>query len=176
MDILTHGLSGIAFIDFEASSLSDQSWPIEVGLSWIEDDFEVSTWSSLIRPDPSWSDDGWSDVSAGIHGITKEMLSKAPPASTVAGWFFEILDGRTPLADAPPHDQFWLDRLLATVGEGASPKIKHFNIYSFGRFEGLNLDRIYEYLETHKAPHRAGPDSARIANSWMRIINANRSS
>jgi hypothetical protein len=30
-----------AFLDFEASSLHLDSWPIEVGLSWIDQNFEV---------------------------------------------------------------------------------------------------------------------------------------
>jgi len=40
-----------ATLDFEASSLSHESWPIEIGLSWLTDG-EVQTWSTL---DPTCS-------------------------------------------------------------------------------------------------------------------------
>ncbi len=31
----------LVFIDFEASSLSPESWPIEVGIAWIEQQFLI---------------------------------------------------------------------------------------------------------------------------------------
>jgi DNA polymerase III subunit epsilon len=48
-----------ATLDFEASSLTDKSWSIEVGLSWLETG-EVRTWSSLIRPAVGWGLSDWS--------------------------------------------------------------------------------------------------------------------
>jgi len=47
-----------ATLDFEASSLSQDSWPIEVGLSWLAGG-EVQTWSTLIRPAPDWNLSEW---------------------------------------------------------------------------------------------------------------------
>ncbi|QCO54618.1 hypothetical protein EOK75_01610 [Pseudorhodobacter turbinis] len=52
-----------ATLDFEASSLSQESWPIEVGLSWLADG-EVQTWSTLIRPTPGRSPRATTDASA----------------------------------------------------------------------------------------------------------------
>lgn len=40
----------LVFIDFEASSLDSDSWPIEIGLSWIEPDGSVTSFGKLIRP------------------------------------------------------------------------------------------------------------------------------
>lgn len=42
----------VAFMDFEASSLAPDSWPIEVGLSWIDRNLKIQTYHSLIQPVP----------------------------------------------------------------------------------------------------------------------------
>jgi DNA polymerase III epsilon subunit-like protein len=68
-----------ATLDFEASSLSQESWPIEVGLSWLTDG-EVQTWSTLIRPAANWELSDWAPQSAAVHGIALEELEDAPVA------------------------------------------------------------------------------------------------
>lgn len=47
-----------ATLDFETSNLSRESWPIEVGLSWLGNG-EIRTWSTLIRPAPAWNLADW---------------------------------------------------------------------------------------------------------------------
>lgn len=85
-------LATICFVDFEASSLSHDSWPIEVGLSWL-DDGRVKTWASLIRPDPSWSMEAWHPESEAVHNISKDMLTTAPGAEDVARDFLSRSEG-----------------------------------------------------------------------------------
>jgi DNA polymerase III epsilon subunit-like protein len=58
----------LAFLDFEASSISNKSYPIEVG--WVFEDGSGEDF--LIRPEQSWTD--WSANAQAIHGITKMML------------------------------------------------------------------------------------------------------
>lgn len=60
-------------LDFEASSLSAESWPIDVGISWIEGN-QVQTWSSLIRPASVWERADWSKQSEAVHGISMSDL------------------------------------------------------------------------------------------------------
>tara|TARA_R110002110_G_scaffold349867_1_gene559977 strand:- start:579 stop:749 length:171 start_codon:yes stop_codon:yes gene_type:complete len=43
-----------------------------------------------------------------------------------------------------------------------------FHEASFALFDGYALDMLYETLEQHPAPHRAGPDSARLASAWLK--------
>jgi DNA polymerase III subunit epsilon len=68
-------ISDLFYIDFEASSLSPGSWPIEIGMAWIEGG-GVQSWSSLIQPDPSWDMEDWSQSSAIIHNISLEELDR----------------------------------------------------------------------------------------------------
>ena len=49
-------------IDFEASSLDDGTYPIEVGIGrWVAPTSDIETWSTLIRPLANWERYGsWS--------------------------------------------------------------------------------------------------------------------
>ncbi|SFQ21652.1 3'-5' exonuclease [Tranquillimonas alkanivorans] len=111
----TFAPSDYAFIDFEASSLYQGSWPIEVGLAWIEGD-SIKSWSSLICPADSWSMLYWSPESARVHNIPLEWLYGAPSAERVAQDMLSVIGDRTLISDAPA-DQVWLSRLLETCKE-----------------------------------------------------------
>lgn len=154
------------FIDFEASGLGPPSWPIEIGLSWIEN-AEVRTWSSLIRPAADWTMEAWDPVSARVHGIPLDQLADAPDAGKVAAEAAKLISGKTICSDAPKHDEKWARRLLL---EGAQPiSLRIFDIYS--AFEhvlsGMGMDQAYEKLARLPAPHRAGPDAERYARALL---------
>jgi hypothetical protein len=160
-------ITSFAILDFEASSLSTQSWPIEIGLSWIQSD-TVQTWHSLIRPASEWNLADWSPQSAAVHGIPLSDLEDAPSASNVAQEFLNILEGRQLVSDAPEFEARWLSRLLTAGGEDQLPPIEDFDGVSFAMYSGYALDMVYETVERRPAPHRAGPDSARLARGWLR--------
>ena len=158
-----------AILDFEASSLSEASWPIEIGLSWLEHG-EVRTWSSLIHPASCWPIDDWSPQSASVHGISLSVLENAPLATEVAETFFEVLENRSLVSDAPELETRWLDRLLRAAGRSENLSVEDFDGASFAMFDGYALDLVYETIERRPAPHRAGPDTARLARGWLRAI------
>lgn len=154
------------FIDFEASGLGPQSWPVEIGLSWIEG-ADVRTWSSLIRPELSWSMEAWDPVSAEVHGIPLDELTRAPAAGMVAAEAAKLISGKTVCSDAPKYDEIWARRLFL---EGAQPvSLRIFDICS--AFEhvlsGMGMDQAYEKLARLPAPHRAGPDAERYAKALL---------
>ncbi|WP_339758998.1 hypothetical protein [uncultured Sulfitobacter sp.] len=155
-----------AVLDFEASSLSGKSWPIEVGISWISEG-KVQTWSSLIKPDPTWDLSDWSAQSEAVHNIPFHCLKTAPKADRVAMELSEKATGRTLISDAPPFEQYWLQQLLGNEAEAPSHLIEDYHAVSFALFDGYALDVLYEKLERTKVPHRAGPDSARLASGWL---------
>ncbi|MBY6117191.1 3'-5' exonuclease [Mameliella alba] len=157
----------LAILDFEASSLSQASWPVEIGLSWLAHGV-VRTWSSLIRPAPDWAIDDWSLQSASVHGISLSDIMEAPSAIEVAETFFDILGSRKLVSDAPEFEARWLDCLLRAAGRAEVPSIADFDGVSFAMFEGYALDLLYETVERRPAPHRAGPDSARLARGWLK--------
>jgi hypothetical protein len=99
------------FLDFEASSLSDDSYPIEVG--WI-DEGGVGE-SHLIRPAPGWSD--WDPSAEAIHGVPREtLLAEGEPHDEVARRMLARLAGVEIHATAPSWDGKWLSLLLRAAG------------------------------------------------------------
>lgn len=154
------------FIDFEASGLGRDSWPIEIGISWIADN-SVCVEASLIRPEADWPISSWSAESAVVHGIALAALAAAPLAETVAARFTGLMSGALVLSDAPEYDQRWLDRLLSTLPTPPGITLRDFDAAAHGVFTGPALDALYERLNLTRAPHRAGPDAARLARAWL---------
>lgn len=160
-------IENFAILDFEASSLSLESWPIEIGLSWI-DKGAVQTWSSLISPAATWDMNDWSHLSAAVHKIEFSSIAGAPSVQVVSQAFLKTLAGRHLVSDAPEFETHWLTRLLHAGGYDEVPSIESFEHISFALYSGYALDMLYETLERRAAPHRAGPDSARLAKSWLK--------
>ncbi|MDB5699613.1 MAG: transcriptional regulator [Alphaproteobacteria bacterium] len=99
------------FLDFEASSLSDESYPIEV--AWVFEDGRGE--AHLIRPAPGWEE--WSAAAEDIHRIPRAILKAAGmPHDAVARRMVETLAGHDLLATAPSWDGKWLSVLLRAAG------------------------------------------------------------
>jgi len=155
------------FIDLEASGLGPVSWLIEIGLAEIVGD-EIVVRSSLIRPDGSWPASAWSEQSAAVHRIPREDLDAAPPAWTVARDYCAMMRGRVVLSDAPDFDGMWLQRLVDLAIGVPAIDVRAFDVEAHRRFARAPsaLDWLYETRERLQAPHRAGPDAARLARAW----------
>ncbi|MBN7787551.1 hypothetical protein JYP51_21695 [Ponticoccus gilvus] len=160
-------IDNFAILDFEASSLSQESWPIEIGLSWIAND-HVQTWSSLIQPSSTWNLNDWSTQSAAVHGIPFSELADAPSPIEVAETLLNVLGHRRPVSDAAEFEARWLARLMEAAGRSDVPNIEDFDAVSFAVYHGYALDLLYETVERRPAPHRAGPDTARLARGWLK--------
>ncbi|MBB4124285.1 hypothetical protein [Martelella radicis] len=157
-------------LDFEASSLSAESWPIEVGISWIEGN-QVQTWSSLIRPASVWNRADWSKQSEAVHGISMSDLETAPTVENVAQQLMPKIEGFILVSDAPRLETDWLSRLLGAARWAPSAiTVEDYDAVSFTHFDGLALDFLYEKLERMRVPHRAGADSARLASGWLKAL------
>ncbi|GAA6162199.1 hypothetical protein NBRC116589_43730 [Ruegeria sp. HU-ET01832] len=156
------------FIDFEASSLSPQSWPIEVGLAWLEGR-KVVVKSRLICSRESWDPDDWDPKSEEIHGLPySTILSSGSDADVVSDWLLDIAQENTLISDAPEFDQRWLDRLLGRSG----PQIMDFDQAVWNAFSdngnpaSSRLSRVYKTKTNRPTAHRAGPDAADLAYAW----------
>jgi hypothetical protein len=106
-----HAARMLAFLDFEASSLSKQSFPIEV--AWVFEDGRSE--SHLIRPAPTWND--WDPKAEAIHHIDLEQLRRdGTDHADVARRMVAQLDGHDLVASAPSWDGKWLSTLLRAAG------------------------------------------------------------
>jgi hypothetical protein len=99
------------FLDFEASSLAKNSYPIEV--AWIFEDGRSEAY--LILPAPAWTD--WDEGAEAVHRIPRaELVAKGTPHEVVAQRMLEALAGHTVYASAPSWDGKWLSTLLRAAG------------------------------------------------------------
>jgi hypothetical protein len=98
------------FIDFEASSLNDDGYPIEVG--WVFEDGRTE--SHLIKPAPGWTD--WDDEAETLHGISRAELQAGTPHDVVAHRVLDELGQHAVYATAPSWDGKWLSVLLRGAG------------------------------------------------------------
>jgi hypothetical protein len=99
------------FLDFEASSLSEDSYPIEVG--WVFEDGRSE--GHLIRPAPQWTE--WDETAQALHGISRAKLETEGVAhDVVAQRLLDVLGEHTVYASAPSWDGKWLSVLLRGAG------------------------------------------------------------
>ncbi|MBV8686964.1 MAG: transcriptional regulator [Alphaproteobacteria bacterium] len=99
------------FLDFEASSLRKNGFPVEVG--WVFEDGEAE--GHLIRPAPGWTD--WDEAAEAIHGLSRTRLAQeGEPYDAVARRMVERLGGHRLYASAPSWDGKWLSLLLRSAG------------------------------------------------------------
>ena len=114
---------GLAFplvvIDFEATALSLQSYPIEVGVARAVDARSpFDTWSTLIIPDASWDlSSQWDPDAQAIHGIAKrdlrDGLSARGAMLALNAW---LGDAGCVWCDGGQYDLHWLNALSAAAG------------------------------------------------------------
>lgn len=99
-------------IDFEASSLRSESYPIEV--AWSTPDGSIE--SHLVRPHWNWTD--WDEYAEReIHHIQRATLeADGESPREVARRMNTVLAGQTVCADAPEFDGHWLARLFEAAG------------------------------------------------------------
>ena len=160
----------LIFIDFEASGLGPLSWPIEIGLSWIEDG-AARSWSSLIRPEEHWSMDAWSPASEKVHGIARADLDTAPSAREIVAETVRLTEGRLACSDAPLFDERWCARLFFGSPGVDTIQIAQVNTIIPALCDDGQLDRYHEKLARIPAPHRAGPDSVRYARALLHALS-----
>jgi hypothetical protein len=99
------------FLDFEASSLKKNGFPIEVG--WVFEEGRAE--GHLIRPAPGWTD--WDSGAEAIHNIPRARLEReGRPHDAVARRMVETLTGHDLFASAPSWDGKWLSLLLRASG------------------------------------------------------------
>src|SRR5262249_53690839 len=99
------------FLDFEASSLGDDSYPIEVG--WAGEDGSCE--AHLIRPAPAWTD--WDATAEALHGLSGQRLwAEGEPHEAVARRALEALSPHEVFVSAPSWDGKWMSVLLRSAG------------------------------------------------------------
>lgn len=156
--------ASFAIIDFEASSLDENSYPIEVGLAVVRFG-AIESWSSLIRATREWvKREAWSRRSEQVHRISREMLTEAAASSAVAAELNLRTDGFDQVyCDGGSYDAHWLQELFAEADTHPS-----FRLADLGFLVSLDRrDRYLQALSATTAPHRAEADARRLAEAVL---------
>lgn len=97
------------FVDVEASSLSPDSYPIEI--AWSLEDGSIE--SHLINPDhvEEWTD--WSTRAQTVHGLSRTYLAEhGEHPDAVAHRMNQALAGKVVYTDSIIYDSMWLGELF----------------------------------------------------------------
>jgi DNA polymerase III epsilon subunit-like protein len=157
----------LATIDFEMTALAFHADMIEAGIALWSSGEPIRTWSSLIRPRPNCL---WSSESAAVHGIQRHELAPAPEPIVVAKKLNALLtDVGIAFCDGLPHDLIWMRGMfqLAAVKPG-------FRLAPIEAMPGLDQPdrarKMWEVLESVKAPHRAGADAVLLMRAYASSV------
>jgi hypothetical protein len=171
----------LAFLDFEASSLSKRSYPIEV--AWVFED--GASEAHLIRPAPGWTE--WDEGAASIHHIDRALLEREGAAHDwVARRMVETLTGHDLRASAPSWDGKWLSVLLRAAGlprhalrlsDSDDAHLEAAKAMLRGAVPEEDLDEmagnfaaLAEIREAgHPPAHRALPDALEEWEKWLAV-------
>jgi hypothetical protein len=161
----------LVLIDFEASSLSTESYPIEVGVAIATGpDEPIETWSSLIKPDKAWLAGGdWDPDAQKVHHITAASLNGGLSANEVALHLNRLLGpvGHA-YCDGGHYDGFWLKQLYKAAG--IAPAFALWDIAGLFMLERHLFRSFGAILAESVAPHRAGPDAARLCAALVKVL------
>jgi hypothetical protein len=169
------------FLDFEASSLGDDSYPIEVG--WAAEDGSAE--AHLIKPAASWTD--WDPAAEAVHRIPREELQRlGEPHGRVARRMLEVLGEHKLFASAPSWDGKWMSVLLRAAGlprhalrlkgsdeahRGAAREILRGHVPG-DKLEAIAADilkTVRRCIAAGPPPHRALPDAQIELDVWREV-------
>lgn len=164
----------LAVIDFEASSLDLEGYPIEVGLAvWAAPETPIFAASTLIRPDEAWTRHGhWSPASAKLHGIRgRDLRALGHQPVHVAAALNEALGANVAWCDGGAYDAQWARALFRTGRTQAS--------FTLGDWHQLATllgsaarERCLAWLEQAPARHRAREDAVQLLLALAHAVEA----
>ena len=163
------------FLDFEASSLGKNSYPIEVG--WVRTDGEGE--SLLIKPAEGWTE--WDPNAEAIHNISRQELEDNGVEVTEAcERVLQLWDGNRVFASAPSWDGHWLSMLLRGAGYPRHLIRLEDTEVAFAEAaaqRGLRPEEAQAVIEAARAQaaaepvaHRAQEDARREWRVWRQVL------
>ncbi|WP_150635282.1 hypothetical protein [Pseudomonas fluorescens] len=148
------------FIDFEASGIAPDSYPIEVAVVSSE-----LVFNSLIKPARYWTH--WSFDAQDMHGLTQDhLLQEGDTPHTVAERMNQLFSGQVLCSDSP-QDGFWLDTLYEAADLMPTFELKPLEVF-VGREDA---SEIYQRLPTTRH-HRALNDATALMNACRAFFEA----
>jgi len=147
------------FIDFEASGLHPDSYPIEIGICGPDFEFEA-----LIKPARYW--EHWSHDAQDMHGISREMIeSKGVAPERICQALNERFAGQVLWSDSH-HDTLWMDILFEAAGMQQAFEVKSI-------MSEIDILKLPDYRSAGQdaLAHRALADAKEIRACWLYYLS-----
>ncbi|MCG5493101.1 hypothetical protein [Ectothiorhodospira variabilis] len=162
------------FLDFEASSLTRGSYPVQV--AWSDGAGRLECW--LIRPAPEWND--WCDQAEEMHGISRDMIEEVGCDITwLCRRMNRALAGKVVFTDGVHLDRFWLQRLF--VAGSFMPRFRLGDVFKLleprlpaPEYRAPDLLQCLMTQARRDTPgfaHQADSDVRYLLNLWRRVRN-----
>ncbi|MCF8977945.1 MULTISPECIES: hypothetical protein [Pseudomonas syringae group] len=131
------------FIDFEASGIAPDSYPIEVAVVSSE-----ASYSSLIMPARYWT--YWSFDAQDMHGLSQDQLrEQGDTPGAVARQMNQLFSGQVLCSDSP-QDVFWFDVLYEAADLRPTFELKPLEVF-LGREAASDIYRLMPTTRHHRA-------------------------
>lgn len=155
----------IITLDIEASGLSSNSYPIEIGVVLTDN----SSWCNLIKPAKSWS--YWSQEAQKIHQITQDNLAQhGKDIRAIAESLNELLKGQIVYSDCWVLDDQWLRKLYAEARLFPSFRLRDImHILKEDDFAHWENTKSTIAKELNIERHRATNDARILQESFLRV-------
>jgi thiamine pyrophosphate-dependent acetolactate synthase large subunit-like protein len=131
----------VNIIDFEASSLAHNSYPIQVGVVM----HDGSEYMAYIKPTPeTWTD--WNPQSQDIHNIPRQLLidiGKEP--EVVAAELNEFIGDKSVACDGHLYDQMWATTLYDATSIERTWSLDSISKYGVLMHPGVSWSRYKEF-------------------------------
>ena len=135
------------FVDFEASGIAPDSYPIEVAV--VSSEFAFNT---LIKPARYWTH--WSFDAQDMHGLSQDHLrAQGDTPVAVARHMNQLFSGQVLCSDSP-QDGFWLDVLFEAADQIPTFELKPLEVF-VGREAASDIYRLLSTTRHHRALHDA---------------------
>ena len=148
------------FIDFEASGIAPDSYPIEVAV--VSSEFAFNT---LIKPARYWTH--WSFDAQDMHGLNQDHLrEQGDTPGAVARHMNQLFSGHVLCSDSP-QDGFWLDVLFEAADLMPTFELKPLEVF-VGREAASDIYRLLPTTRRHRALH----DATALMNACRAFLEA----
>ncbi len=157
-----------ATLDFEASGLTQTSYPIEVGIC-INGTTPVSCLINPLTAD-DWTH--WDTEAEGIHGLPREHVEqKGDPVTEVCQFLNIHLNRYEVVLCDSQWDLFWLGRLYRAAHMRPSFTLLEVNHW-LSQQEKIDPSRYHDLFESLGPPkHRAAEDALQINHALQLLLS-----
>lgn len=158
-------------LDVEASSLKNESYPIQIGFTKMVDSKFVTT-EFMIKPIPEWTD--WDEeTELYIHNISRrDIENDGLDIYHCCKMLNTQLSGHIVIVDSEDFDNFWINKLYDAANMKRDFQLINIEKYLY-QHKGVTNSTYEDERENYSFSHQAGEDSVMIMQILTSLINNN---